>query len=138
MAVLNSKDIQYFIIIQVIFLIIMIAMTAPLIEGVFAILWIGYAIYFFRGILKNQKQVNLQQSNEVKYQVGKALDEVESSNLKLSKLVNTLAGGVLLIDEKGFIKIENQTFLSMFNLMSLMNQKYLLLEKIKPLFLSYF
>jgi two-component system phosphate regulon sensor histidine kinase PhoR len=134
MAVLNSKDIQYFITIQVIFFIIMIAMTAPLIEGVFAILWMGYSISFFRGILKKQKQINLQQSNEVKYQVGKALDEVESSNLKLSKLVNTLAGGVLLIDEKGFIKMENQTFLSMFNLVSLMNQKYLLLEKIKPLF----
>jgi two-component system phosphate regulon sensor histidine kinase PhoR len=94
----------------------------------------GYSLSFFRGILKKQKQVNLQQSNEIKYQVGKALDEVESSNLKLSKLVNTLAGGVLLIDEKGFIKMENQTFLSMFNLASLMNQKYLLLEKIKPLF----
>jgi two-component system, OmpR family, phosphate regulon sensor histidine kinase PhoR len=134
MAVLNSKDIQYFIFVQVIYFIIMIAMTAPLIEGVFAILWIGYSVYFFKGILKKQKQVNLQQSNEVKYQVGKALDEVESSNLKLSKLVNTLAGGVILIDEKGFIKMENQTFLSMFNLESLMNQEYHLLEKIKPLF----
>lgn len=134
MAVLNSKDIQYFIVVQVIYFIIMIAMTAPLIEGVFAILWIVYSFYFFRGILKKQKQVNLQQSNEIKYQVGKALDEVDSSNLKLSKLVNTLAGGVVLIDEKGFIKMENQTFLSMFNLESLMNQKYHLIEKIKPLF----
>lgn len=134
MAVLNSKDIQYFIVVQVIYFIIMIAMTAPLIEGVFAILWIVYSFYFFRGILKKQKQVNLQQSNEIKYQVGKALDEVDSSNLKLSRLVNTLAGGVVLIDEKGFIKMENQTFLSMFNLESLMNQKYHLIEKIKPLF----
>lgn len=134
MAVLNSKDIQYFIVVQVIYFIIMIAMTAPLIEGVFAILWIVYSFYFFRGILKKQKQVNLQQSNEIKYQVGKALDEVDSSNLKLSKLVNSLAGGVVLIDEKGFIKMENQTFLSMFNLESLMNQKYHLIEKIKPLF----
>lgn len=134
MAVLNSKDIQYFIVVQVIYFIIMIAMTAPLIEGVFAILWIVYSFYFFRRILKKQKQVNLQQSNEIKYQVGKALDEVDSSNLKLSKLVNTLAGGVVLIDEKGFIKMENQTFLSMFNLESLMNQKYHLIEKIKPLF----
>lgn len=134
MAVLNSKDIQYFIVVQVIYFIIMIAMTAPLIEGVFAILWIVYSFYFFRGILKKQKQVNLQQSNEIKYQVGKALDEVESSNLKLSKLVNTLAGGVVLIDEKGFIKMENQTFLSMFNLESLMDQEYHLIEKIKPLF----
>ncbi len=131
---LNSKDIQYFIVVQVIYFIIMIAMTAPLIEGVFAILWIVYSFYFFRGILKKQKQVNLQQSNEIKYQVGKALDEVESSNLKLSKLVNTLAGGVVLIDEKGFIKMENQTFLSMFNLESLMDQEYHLIEKIKPLF----
>lgn len=131
---LNSKDIQYFIVVQVIYFIIMIAMTAPLIEGVFAILWIVYSFYFFRGILKKQKQVNLQQSNEIKYQVGKALDEVDSSNLKLSRLVNTLAGGVVLIDEKGFIKMENQTFLSMFNLESLMNQKYHLIEKIKPLF----
>lgn len=134
MAVLNSKDIQYFIVVQVIYFIIMIAMTAPLIEGVFTILWIVYSFYFFRGILKKQKQVNLQQSNEIKYQVGKALDEVDSSNLKLSKLVNSLAGGVVLIDEKGFIKMENQTFLSMFNLESLMNQKYHLIEKIKPLF----
>lgn len=134
MAVLNSKDIQYFIVVQVIYFIIMIAMTAPLIEGVFAILWIVYSFYFFRRILKKQKQVNLQQSNEIKYQVGKALDEVDSSNLKLSKLVNTLAGGVVLIDEKGFIKMENQTFLSMFNLESLMNQKYHFIEKIKPLF----
>lgn len=134
MAVLNSKDIQYFIVVQVIYFIIMIAMTAPLIEGVFAILWIVYSFYFFRGILKKQKQVNLQQSNEIKYQVGKALDEVDSSNLKLSKLVNSLAGGVVLIDEKGFIKMENQTFLSMFNLESLMDQEYHLIEKIKPLF----
>lgn len=131
---LNSKDIQYFIVVQVIYFIIMIAMTAPLIEGVFAILWIVYSFYFFRGILKKQKQVNLQQSNEIKYQVGKALDEVDSSNLKLSKLVNSLAGGVVLIDEKGFIKMENQTFLSMFNLESLMDQEYHLIEKIKPLF----
>jgi two-component system phosphate regulon sensor histidine kinase PhoR len=136
--VINSKDIRIFILVQVLFLITVNIINTPLFEGVFALSWIGYTVYFFKGILNKQDVEKVHQNNQIDYQVKQALELFESTNLQLSKLVDSLPGGVLLIDANGIIKIENQTFLNMFQLDSLFDKDYQLIQLIEPLYQAVF
>ena len=135
---INSKDIRIFILVQVLFLITVNIINTPLFEGVFALSWIGYTVYFFKGILNKQDVEKVHQNNQIDYQVKQALELFESTNLQLSKLVDSLPGGVLLIDANGIIKIENQTFLNMFQLDSLFDKDYQLIQLIEPLYQAVF
>ena len=135
---INSKDIRNFLIFQIFFLITINVINTPLMEGVFALLWIGYSVLFFRRIIDKQRSAKIQTSNEVDLKVKKALELVESTNLQISKLVNSLPGGVLLIDANGIIKMENQALLNMFQLDSLENKDYQLIQLIEPLYQAVF
>lgn len=135
---INTKDIRNFLIFQILFLITINVINTPLMEGVFALLWIGYSVLFFRRIFDKQRSAKIQTSNEVDLKVKKALELVESTNLQISKLVNSLPGGVLLIDANGIIKMENQALLNMFQLDSLENKDYQLIQLIEPLYQAVF
>ena len=135
---INTKDIRNFLIFQIFFLITINVINTPLMEGVFALLWIGYSVLFFRRIIDKQRSAKIQTSNEVDLKVKKALELVESTNLQISKLVNSLPGGVLLIDANGIIKMENQALLNMFQLDSLENKDYQLIQLIEPLYQAVF
>lgn len=107
-------------------------------EGVFAIIWISYTIIFFKRITEKQAKERVQTLNEVDIKVRKTLELVENTNLQISKLVNSLPGGVLLIDSNGIIKMENQALLNMFQLESLQDKDYQLIQLIEPLYQAVF
>lgn len=131
---LNTKDIRNFLIFQVLFFITITIINTPILEGVFALAWIGYSILFFQQMIQKQESEKIQISNEVDIKVKQSLELVESTNLQISKLVNALPGGVLLIDNQGQIKLENQALLNMFQLQSMLDKDYQLIQLIEPLY----
>lgn len=131
---IERKDIRNFLIIQATFLMVINVINTPLLEGVFAIIWFIFTLTFFRRIVEKQTKTKIQTSNEVEIKVKKALELVESTNSQITKLISALPGGVLLIDAKGTIIMENQAFLNMFNLDSMESESYSIIQSIEPLY----
>jgi two-component system phosphate regulon sensor histidine kinase PhoR len=124
----NRKKLMGFLSIQFIIIVALVFNTAPLTKGVFAFGWLVASSYTLWKVHLENANRDIRMKNEIDYQVNKAKLQAEKSSLQLRRLVNTLGSGVILIDAFGKIKIENQTFLSMFQLDSFLHKDYELIQ----------
>lgn len=124
----NRKKLMGFLSIQFIIIVALVFNTAPLTKGVFAFGWLVASSYTLWKVHLENANRDIRMKNEIDYQVNKAKLKAEKSSLQLRRLVNTLGSGVILIDAFGKIKIENQTFLLMFQLDSFLHKDYELIQ----------